>query len=52
MKDLEETDEILKSALSKDNYKKIKKLKHRPALKFKNHLIFKKKWKTYKTFFK
>lgn len=52
MKNLEENDEIFKTALSKSNYKKIKKLKHRAALKFKNHLIFKKKWKTYKLFFK
>ncbi len=52
MKDEEESNDIFKKALSKTNYKKLKKLKHTTKLKFKNHLIYHGKWKTLKTFFK
>lgn len=52
MKDAEESNEIFKTALSKANYKKLKKLKHTAKLKFKNYLIFHKKWNCYKKFFK
>lgn len=52
MKDLETSNELFKNALSKSNYKKLKKHKFTAKLKFKNYLIFNKKWKTYKMFFK